>query len=70
VVCRHAVLCTRRRVQGHLPRRRGGETLTDRGSLLLIGRCAHLIGDAAYSPIVESQLYAGIALSYKFDLPR
>jgi outer membrane scaffolding protein for murein synthesis (MipA/OmpV family) len=44
--------------------------LSDRWSLLLIGRYAHLIGDAADSPIVEteSQLYGGLALSYKFDL--
>lgn len=42
----------------------------DRWSLLLIGRYAQLIGDAADSPIVEteSQLYGGVALSYKFDL--
>jgi outer membrane scaffolding protein for murein synthesis (MipA/OmpV family) len=46
--------------------------LSDRWSLLLIGRYAHLIGDAADSPIVqtESQLYGGLALSYRFDLPR
>jgi MipA family protein len=44
--------------------------LSDRWSLHLIGRYAHLIGDAAESPIVEteSQLYGGLALSYKFDL--
>jgi outer membrane scaffolding protein for murein synthesis (MipA/OmpV family) len=44
--------------------------LTDRWSLLLIGRYAHLVGDAADSPIVEteSQLYGGVALSYKFNL--
>ena len=42
--------------------------LSDRWSLLLIGRYAHLLGDAADSPIVEteSQLYGGLALSYKF----
>jgi outer membrane scaffolding protein for murein synthesis (MipA/OmpV family) len=46
--------------------------LSDRWSLLLMGRYAHLIGDAADSPIVEteSQFYAGVALSYKFDLAR
>jgi len=46
--------------------------LTDRWSLLLIGRYAHLIGEAADSPVVEteSQLYGGVAVSYKFDLPR
>ena len=44
--------------------------LGDRWSLLLIGRYAHLIGEAADSPIVEteSQFYGGLALSYKFDL--
>jgi MipA family protein len=43
--------------------------LSDSWSLHLIGRYAHLIGDAADSPIVEteSQLYGGLALSYKFD---
>jgi outer membrane scaffolding protein for murein synthesis (MipA/OmpV family) len=46
--------------------------LTDRWSLHLIGRYAHLIGDAADSPIVEteSQFYGGLALSYKFDWAR
>jgi MipA family protein len=46
--------------------------LSDRWSLHLIGRYAHLIGDAADSPIVEteSQLYGGLALSYKFDWKR
>jgi MipA family protein len=46
--------------------------LSDRWSLLLIGRYSHLIGDAADSPIVEteSQLYGGLALSYKFDWSR
>ena len=46
--------------------------LSERWSLLLIGRYAHLIGDAADSPIVEteSQLYGGLALSYKLDLAR
>jgi outer membrane scaffolding protein for murein synthesis (MipA/OmpV family) len=46
--------------------------LSDRWSLLLIGRYARLIGDAADSPIVETenQLYGGLALSYKFDLGR
>jgi outer membrane scaffolding protein for murein synthesis (MipA/OmpV family) len=44
--------------------------LSDRWSLHLIGRYAHLIGDAASSPIIEteSQLYGGLALSYKFGL--
>jgi MipA family protein len=46
--------------------------LSDRWTLHLIGRYAHLIGDAADSPIVEteSQLYGGLALSYKFDWAR
>jgi outer membrane protein len=46
--------------------------LSDRWTLHLIGRYAHLIGDAADSPIVEteSQLYGGLALSYKFDWSR
>jgi MipA family protein len=46
--------------------------LSDRWSLLLIGRYSHLLGDAANSPIVEteSQLYGGLALSYKFDWNR
>jgi outer membrane scaffolding protein for murein synthesis (MipA/OmpV family) len=46
--------------------------LSDRWSLLLIGRYSHLLGDAADSPIVEteSQLYGGLALSYKFDWSR
>ena len=39
---------------------------------MLIGRYARLIGDAADSPIVESenQFYGGAALSYKFSLGR
>lgn len=46
--------------------------LSDRWSLLLIGRYSRLIGDAADSPIVETenQLYGGLALSYKFDWNR
>jgi outer membrane scaffolding protein for murein synthesis (MipA/OmpV family) len=46
--------------------------LNDRWTLHVIGRYAHLIGDAADSPIVEteSQLYGGVALSYKFDWAR
>jgi MipA family protein len=46
--------------------------LSDRWTLLLIGRYAHLIGDAADSPIVEteSQFYGGAALSYKFSIGR
>jgi outer membrane protein len=44
--------------------------LDDRWSLLLTGRYAHLIGDAADSPIVESesQLFGGLGVSYKFSL--
>jgi outer membrane protein len=44
--------------------------LDDRWSLLLTGRYAHLIGDAADSPIVESesQLFGGLGVSYKFNL--
>jgi outer membrane scaffolding protein for murein synthesis (MipA/OmpV family) len=46
--------------------------LSDRWTLILIGRYAHLIGDAADSPIVEteSQFYGGAALSYKFSIGR
>ncbi len=46
--------------------------LNDRWTLLLIGRYAHLVGDAADSPIVEteSQFYGGAALSYKFSIGR
>ena len=46
--------------------------LSDRWALHLIGQYAHLVGEAADSPIVEteSQLYGGLALSYKFDWAR
>jgi outer membrane scaffolding protein for murein synthesis (MipA/OmpV family) len=46
--------------------------LSDRWTLHLIARYARLIGDAADSPVVEteSQLYGGLALSYKFDWAR
>jgi outer membrane protein len=46
--------------------------LSDRWALHLIGQYSHLIGDAADSPIVEteSQLYGGLALSYKFNWAR
>jgi MipA family protein len=46
--------------------------LSDRWSLLLIGRYARLIGDAADSPIVETenQLYGGLAVTYKFNWSR
>jgi MipA family protein len=44
--------------------------LSDRWTLLLIGRYSRLVGDAADSPIVETenQFYGGAALSYKFNL--
>jgi outer membrane scaffolding protein for murein synthesis (MipA/OmpV family) len=43
--------------------------LTDRWSLMLMGRYARLIGDAADSPVIETenQLYGGVGLSYKFS---
>lgn len=46
--------------------------LSERWTLLLAGRYTHLIGDAADSPIVEteSQFYGGIGLSYKFSFTR
>ena len=46
--------------------------LSDRWTLMLIGRYARLIGDAADSPIVETenQLYGGVAVTYKFSLGR
>jgi outer membrane scaffolding protein for murein synthesis (MipA/OmpV family) len=46
--------------------------LTDNWALLLVGRYSHLIGDAADSPIVEteSQFYGGVALSYRFGTRR
>jgi MipA family protein len=46
--------------------------LTDRWTLLLMGRYSRLIGDAADSPIVETenQFYGGAALSYKFNWGR
>jgi outer membrane scaffolding protein for murein synthesis (MipA/OmpV family) len=46
--------------------------LDDRWTLMLIGRYSRLLGDAADSPIVETenQLYGGAALSYKFSLGR
>lgn len=44
--------------------------LDEHWSLMLIGRYAHLIGDAADSPIVESesQLFGGLGVAYKFNL--
>ena len=46
--------------------------LTERWTLLLTGRYTHLIGDAADSPIVESenQFFGGLGLSYKFSFAR
>jgi outer membrane scaffolding protein for murein synthesis (MipA/OmpV family) len=46
--------------------------LSDSWALLLVGRYSHLIGDAADSPVVEteSQFYGGLALSYKFGMHR
>jgi MipA family protein len=46
--------------------------LTDRWTLLLLGRYSRLVGDAADSPVVETenQFYGGAALSYKFDWGR
>jgi outer membrane protein len=44
--------------------------LDESWSLLLTGRYAHLIGDAADSPIVEteSQFFGGLGVAYKFNL--
>ncbi len=44
--------------------------LNDRWSLMLMGRYSRLIGDAADSPVIETenQFYGGLGLSYKFDL--
>ncbi|MEZ5849462.1 MAG: MipA/OmpV family protein [Hyphomicrobiaceae bacterium] len=44
--------------------------LTDLWSLKLTGRYAHLLGDAADSPITasEHQLFGGVGLTYKFSL--
>jgi MipA family protein len=46
--------------------------LDERWSLTLTGRYSHLIGDAADSPIVESesQFFGGVGASYKFSLGR
>src|SRR5262249_6960447 len=46
--------------------------LDERWTLMLIGRYSRLIGDAADSPIVETenQFYGGAALTYKFSLGR
>lgn len=43
--------------------------LNDRWSLILMGRYARLIGDAADSPVIETenQFYGGLGLSYKFS---
>lgn len=44
--------------------------LDQRWTLKLLGRYSHLVGDAADSPITEtqSQFFAGIGLTYKFSL--
>jgi outer membrane protein len=46
--------------------------LGDRWSLKLAGRYAHLLGDAADSPIVEaeSQWSGGVGLTYRFSTGR
>ena len=46
--------------------------LSDRWTLWLLGRYSRLIGDAADSPVIETenQFYGGAALSYKFSLGR
>lgn len=46
--------------------------LDRRWTLLLTGRYSHLLGDAADSPIVETenQFFGGVGLSYKFDWGR
>jgi MipA family protein len=46
--------------------------LTDRWTLHLLGRYSRLIGDAADSPVIETenQFYGGAALSYKFRWDR
>jgi outer membrane scaffolding protein for murein synthesis (MipA/OmpV family) len=48
----------------------GSIDLNDRWTLMLIGRYSRLIGDAADSPIIETenQFYGGAALTYKFSL--
>jgi outer membrane scaffolding protein for murein synthesis (MipA/OmpV family) len=44
--------------------------LDQRWTLKLTGRYSHLVGDAADSPIVEteSQFYGGVGLTYRFDV--
>ena len=46
--------------------------IAERWSLKLMGRYSHLFGDAADSPIVEteSQWQGGIGLTYRFDIAR
>ncbi|MDX2308434.1 MAG: MipA/OmpV family protein [Hyphomicrobium sp.] len=46
--------------------------LSERWTLMLMGRYAHLVGDAAESPIVESdsQFMAGVGLTYRFGFGR
>lgn len=46
--------------------------VAERWSLLAFGRYAHLVGDAAASPIVEreAQLSGGLGLTYRFSVSR
>lgn len=46
--------------------------LSERWTLKLLGKYTHLLGDAADSPIVEteSQWMGGVGLSYRFDFTR
>lgn len=50
----------------------GDVALDERWTLKLTGRYSRLIGDAADSPIVESedQFFGGLGLTYKFSIPR
>lgn len=50
----------------------GDINLTDRWGLKLIGRYSRLLGDAADSPVVESedQFYGGLGVTYRFTVDR
>ncbi len=50
----------------------GDVALDERWTLKLTGKYSRLIGDAAASPIVESedQFFGGLGLTYKFSIPR
>lgn len=50
----------------------GDIALTDRWALKLIGRYSRLLGDAADSPVVESedQFYGGLGVTYRFTVDR